>query len=56
MALAPRRNSVQERQRKEIKALTETVSHLKKEIANLETQKYEAYKRIGELTGNRTAS
>ena len=44
------------KQKKEITELTQIVSQLKKEIAGLEKQKYEAYKRIGELTGNRTAS
>jgi len=44
------------KQKEEIAELAQTVIQLKREIANLEKQKYEAYKRIGELTGNRTAS
>ena len=48
--------SENERQRKEIIALTGTISRLKEEIKMLEEQKYAAYKRIGELTSDRTAS
>jgi len=43
-----------ERQRKEIIALTSTVSRLKEEIKSLEEQKYAAYKRIGELTSEKS--
>ena len=46
--------SENERQRKEIIALTSTISRLKEEIKMLEEQKYAAYKRIGELTSEKS--
>ena len=47
-------DSENERQRKEIIALTTTITNLKNEIKNLEEQKYAAYKRIGELTSQKS--
>ena len=51
--------TLQSKQAREIASLAIQVKQLKNEIRELEKQKYEAYKRIGELTSQkprRTAS
>ena len=51
--------TLQSKQAREIASLALEVKQLKNEIRQLEEQKYEAYKRIGELTSRkprRTAS
>ena len=48
--------TIQSKQAREIASLASQVKSLKNEIKELERQKYEAYKRIGELTSGRTAS
>ena len=51
--------SLQSQQAREIASLAQEVKQLKREIQELEKAKYEAYKRIGELTSQkprRTAS
>lgn len=48
--------TLQSKQAREIAALAAQIKHLEKEVKQLEKQKYDAYKRIGELTSDRTAS
>ena len=51
--------TLESKQAREIASLAAEVKSLKNEIRSLEEQKYEAYKRIGELTSQkprRTAS
>ena len=46
--------TLQSQQAREIASLAAEVKSLKNEIRSLEKQKYEAYKRIGELTSQKS--